>query len=149
MRTASSGMRPLEKRCGTSDRKTGTYSARPSLTASRAFGPMNRARWRKWPAISGARCGPGPSMWRWTTLTSLELGRAGDERIEQERWRGRRALDVELVARPDAGDRFGRADDAHGPSLRVASRRPTGPNRPPTGGERPAVVSTDVRAGPA
>src|SRR5438045_3496639 len=31
---------------------------------------MNSARCRKWGAISGARCGPGPSQWRWTTLTS-------------------------------------------------------------------------------
>ena len=46
------------------------YSARPSAIAARAFGPMNSARWRKWGAISGARCGPGPSQWRWTTLTS-------------------------------------------------------------------------------
>ena len=73
-RTASSGMSPPEKRRGTSDRKTGTNSARPSFTAWRAFGPMNRARWRKCGAISGARCGPGPSMWRWTMLTLWSSG---------------------------------------------------------------------------
>src|SRR5450759_498322 len=35
---------------------------------------MNRARWRKWGAISGARCGPGPSQWRCTTRTSRSSG---------------------------------------------------------------------------
>ena len=43
-KTASSGRRPVSNRRGTSDRKTGTKSARPSAIALRAFGPMNRAR---------------------------------------------------------------------------------------------------------
>ena len=73
-KTASSGSIPLSNRRGTSDRKTGTYSARPSVMAARAFGPMNRARWRKCGAISGARCGPGPSQWRWTTRTFASSG---------------------------------------------------------------------------
>ena len=38
---------------------------------ARAFGPMNSARWKKCPCISGARWGPGPSMWKCTTLTSV------------------------------------------------------------------------------
>jgi len=44
MNAASSGMIPRVKRCGMSERKTGMNSARPSLTARRAFGPMNSAR---------------------------------------------------------------------------------------------------------
>src|SRR3990172_4753102 len=69
--TASMGRMPRLMSVGTSDRKTGTYSARPSLTAARALGPMNNARWRKWPAISGARWGPGPSVWKCRILTSV------------------------------------------------------------------------------
>ena len=74
MNTASSGSAPDENSSGTSERNTGTKSARPSLTARRALGPMNSARWRKWGAISGARWGPGPSVWRWTTETSESSG---------------------------------------------------------------------------
>ena len=72
--TASSGQAPELNSAGTSERNTGTKSARPSLTALRALGPMNRARWRKWGAISGAMCGPGPSVWRWMTQTSRSSG---------------------------------------------------------------------------
>ena len=39
-----------------------------------AFGPTNSARWRKWDAISGARCGPGPSVWRWIIPTFCNSG---------------------------------------------------------------------------
>ena len=42
--TASRGWAPLVNRAGTSDRNTGTKSARRSLTARRALGPMNSAR---------------------------------------------------------------------------------------------------------
>ena len=72
--TASSGSSPDRKTAGTSERKIGTKSARPSLTALRALGPMNSARCRKWGAISGARWGPGPSVWRWTIETSDSSG---------------------------------------------------------------------------
>jgi hypothetical protein len=70
MRTASSGMSPEVKRSGTSWRKVGTYSARPSFTAALAFGPMNSALCRMCPTMSGARWGPGPSTCRCTTFTS-------------------------------------------------------------------------------
>ena len=72
--TASSGSSPARNSWGMSDRNTGTKSARPSLTARRALWPMNSARWRKWGAISGARCGPRPSVWRWTIDTASSSG---------------------------------------------------------------------------
>jgi GNAT superfamily N-acetyltransferase len=43
----------------------------------------------------------------------LELRRASDERIEQHRRRGRSAVDVDLIARLDACDGPGSADDLH------------------------------------
>ena len=63
-KTASSGSRPLSISNGTSDSWTGMNSARPSLMAARAFGPMKSALWKRWPSISGARCGWGPSQCR-------------------------------------------------------------------------------------
>ena len=89
------------------------YSARPSAMAARAFGPMNSARWKKWPAISGARCGPGPSHVEVDDLDVAQLGRALDEGVEQDRRRGRRALDVDLLAALDPRDGLGGRDDAH------------------------------------
>ena len=91
---------------GTSERNTGTKSARPSFTACRALGPMNRARCRKCGAISGARWGPGSLRVEVDDRDVAQLRRPRDERVEQDlRGRGR-ALDVDLVAGPDPGDGF-------------------------------------------
>ncbi|MFO0668390.1 MAG: hypothetical protein U0235_02020 [Polyangiaceae bacterium] len=79
--TASSGMKPRRKSDGTSLKNTGMYSARPSLTAARAFGPMKSALCRKLDATSGARCGPSPPTWRCTMFTaSSSLARATSAR---------------------------------------------------------------------
>ena len=132
MNTASRGSAPVVNRAGTSDRNTGTKSARPSLTARRALGPMNSARWRKCGAISGARCGPGPSVWRWATRDVPQLGGARDERGEEHLGGGGGALDVQLLAGADPGDGFLGRDDAHGASLgggHPHGRAPDGPSR--------------------
>ena len=66
----------------------------------------------------------------------VQLGRAGHERVEQHRRGGRGALDVDLVAGPDVGDRLGGADDLHAGSLgrvRGSPDRPEGTSRAPFG----------------
>src|SRR5437667_996693 len=45
------------------------------------------------------------------------------EGIQEHRWGGRRALDVDLVFALDAGDGLGRGDDAHQASIFRASPR--------------------------
>ncbi len=46
-----------------------------------------------------------------------QLRRAGHQGVEQDRRRRRRAVDIDLVAAGDPGDRFGGGDDVHGPSV--------------------------------
>ena len=43
----------------------------------------------------------------------VQLRRPRDECVEQHRWRGRGAMNVDLVARPDALDGLGGSDDLH------------------------------------
>ena len=109
---------------------------------------MNSARCRKWPAISGARCGPGPSVWRWTIPTSSQLGRPRDERVEQHRRRGRRALEVDLLAatgsrrRPRRGRRYASGE------CRAAAGPLAGPDGPIARAGRPRRPGTPAHALP-
>ena len=78
---------------------------------------MNRARWRKWGAISGARCGPGPFEVEVDDADVAQLRGARDERVEEDGGRRRRHLDVDLVPGLDPGDGFFGRHDTHAPSL--------------------------------
>ena len=70
MKATSTGSTRERMRPGISERKTGTQSARPSLTACRTFGPVKRARWRKEPAYLGSTWSAAPKVRRCVTSTS-------------------------------------------------------------------------------
>ncbi len=70
MKATSTGIARERMRPGISERKTGTQSARPSLTACRTLGPMKRARWRNEPEYFGSTWSAAPKVRRWVTSTS-------------------------------------------------------------------------------
>ena len=61
-KAASSGRMPRVNSPGTSDRKHGVKSARPSLTARRCSSLMNSVLMRRCPAIAGSAAGAGPNV---------------------------------------------------------------------------------------
>ena len=105
----SSGSAPLGTGAGRPTGRPGRSRRAPRRPRRARSAPMNSARWRKWPAISGARCGAGPSMWRWIMVTSCSSGRARHERLEQHGRRRGRAMDVDMVAGTDRAGGLGRA----------------------------------------
>ena len=52
-----------------------------------------------------------------------QLGRPGNERVEQHGRRGTRSVDVDMVTGPDVGNGFRRTNDAHVRSLWLAAGR--------------------------
>ena len=63
----------------------------------------------------GRQVRPGPLAVEVDDADVAELRRPRDERVEEDRRRRRRALEVDLLAGRDAGDGLGGGDDAHRP----------------------------------
>ena len=73
----------------------------------------------------------------------LQLGGARDERVEQDRRRRGRAMEVDLLPGPDAGDGLGGGDDLHGGQSR---RRELRLNRLPERGHAARSLARRVPA---
>ena len=121
-------------------------------------GADEQRRCRKWPAISGARCGPGPFDMQVDDADVRKLRRACHEGVEQNAGHSRGALDIDLVAGPDTRNGLGGADHPHPDCLHrlvhgvhgarptvgrdagvsSKSRRSQGPLGGPTGPPEPA-----------
>ncbi len=123
MSATSSGSRPPVNRLGISDRKIGTKSARPSLTA-RAYVAANEQRAvAQVPGHARVDVRRRPIGVQVDELHVLQFGRARDQRIEQHARRRRRAVEVDLVPGVDGGDRLRGTHDPHEVSLTISPEK--------------------------
>ena len=91
------------------------YSARPSLTARRALGPMNSARWRNGPPCRARGAARALDV-QVDDLDVGELVRAGNERVEQHGWDGRGSVNVDILAGANARNSLLGRNELHGSS---------------------------------